>query len=181
MDESEGYLGIALCGDIIYIRATGLASMNNGMSLLELTTALLDQGYNDVVVDLEGCTGMDSTFLGVIAAIATHGPDQKGPNVTIINAGKECLSSMDYVGLTKFVKIHPEKIEAPDIETYKLEDERISDTERVRFIREAHERLLLIDKRNRELFGPLLRMLSDELAKKEKESKGDEEKGEKEQ
>ena len=48
---------------------------------------------------------------------------------------------------------------------FRLEEEEVPDMDRVGFIKEAHDQLILIDKRNRELFGPLLRMLSDELTK----------------
>lgn len=162
----EGHIDIALCEKMIYVKVLGLASMNNSMSLLELAVALLDAGYTEVVFDLFKCRGMDSTFLGVIAGIATHGPDRKGPVVTIVNSNKECLNSLEVVGLTKFVQIKADPVDTPDVEMFRLDEEDIPDVDRVRFIKESHEQLLLIDKRNRDLFGPLLRMLSDELAKK---------------
>ena len=165
----EGHIDIALCEKMIYVKVTGLASMNNSMSLLELCLALLDSGYTEVVFDLSKCEGMDSTFLGVMAGISTHGPDRKGPVVTVVNCGTECMSSLEIVGLTKFVQIKTEPIETPDVEMFCLDEEEVPDVDRVRFIKEAHEQLVLIDGRNRELFGPLLRMLSDELARKSQE------------
>jgi len=163
---SEGHIDIALCEKLIYVKITGLASMNNSMSLLELCLALLDSGYGEVIFDLGKCEGMDSTFLGVMAGIATHGPDRKGPTVTVINCGSECLSSMEIVGLTKFVQMKADPIPTLEVEFFRLDEEEVPDVDRVRFIKEAHEQLILVDKRNRELFGPLLRMLSDELASK---------------
>ncbi|MEW6356065.1 MAG: STAS domain-containing protein [Planctomycetota bacterium] len=164
--SNDGTIDIALCEKMIYVKVTGLGTMNNSMALLDLCGGLLDSGYKEVVFDLVKCEGMDSTFLGVIAGIATHGPDRKGPKVTIVNCGKECLSSLEVVGLTKFVHLKSEPVETPDVEMFRLEEEDIPDMDRVGFIREAHEQLLLIDKRNRDLFGPLLRMLSDELSQK---------------
>jgi len=164
MDKSQGTLDIAICNEVIYVKVGGLADMNNCMVFLDLTTTLLEEGYNQVVIDLAECIGMDSTFLGVLAAIATHGTAGRGPTVLIVNASKDCLSSLRCVGLTKFVEIKPEPVETPKVETFRIRDEDIPDSERVKFIREAHERLLLIDQHNRELFGPLLRMLSAELA-----------------
>lgn len=163
---ADGHIDIALCEKLIYVKVIGLASMNNSMSLLELSVALLDSGYAEVVFDLRQCEGMDSTFLGVIAGIATHGPDRKGPTVTVVNCGTECMNSLEIVGLTKFVQIKTDPVATPDVEMFRLDEEEIPDVDRVRFIKEAHEQLTLIDQRNRDLFGPLLRMLSDELARK---------------
>lgn len=163
---AEGHIDIALCEKMIYVKVTGLASMNNSMSLLELCLALLDSGYTEVVFDLVKCEGMDSTFLGVIAGIATHGPERKGPVVTIVNCNTECMNSLEIVGLTKFVQLKADPIETPEMEMFRLDEEEIPDVDRVRFIKEAHEQLVVIDQRNRDLFGPLLRMLSDELARK---------------
>ena len=162
----EGHIEIALCERMIYIKVTGLGSMNNCMSLLELCVALLDSGYSEAVFDLDKCTGMDSTFLGVIAGVATHGHDRKSPIVAIVNCNKECLNSLETVGLTKFVQIKSGRVNSPEVEMFRLEEDEVGDVDRVGFIREAHEQLILIDQRNRELFGPLLRMLNDELAKK---------------
>ncbi|NOZ23736.1 MAG: STAS domain-containing protein [Planctomycetes bacterium] len=162
----DGTIDIALCDKMIYVKVTGLGTMNNCMSLLELCVSLLDAGYKEVAFDLAKCDGMDSTFLGVIAGIATHGPDRKGPKVTVVNCGKECLSSLEIVGLTKFVNLKSEPVQTPDVEMFRLEEEDVPDMDRVGFIREAHEQLLLIDKHNRDLFGPLLRMLGDELSQK---------------
>jgi hypothetical protein len=162
----EGYIDIALCEKMIYIKVTGLGSMNNSMSLLELCVALLDSGYAEAVFDLGKCQGMDSTFLGVIAGIATHGHDRKSPIAAIVNCNKECMNSLETVGLTKFVQIKSGHIKSPEVEMFRLEEDDVGDVDRVGFIREAHEQLVLIDKRNRDLFGPLLRLLNDELAKK---------------
>ena len=163
---SNSHIDIALCGRLIYAKVSGLGNMHNCMTFQDFCTVLLDAGYERVVVDLGQCTGMDSTFLGVLAGMATHIEDRKGPMVVIINSSPENIETLDDVGLTNFIEIRPGAIEVPQLETYRIDDDTVSDVDRVEFIKEAHERLVAIDERNQKTFGPMIQAMTADLAKK---------------
>ena len=163
---SDSHIDVALCGRAMYARITGLANMGNCMTFQDFSTVLLDAGYERIIVDLSQCTGMDSTFLGVLAGMATHIEDRKAPLVVIVNASPSNVETLDDVGLTNFVEIHPEPVAVPDIETYRIDDDQIPDMDRVEFIKESHEKLISIDERNRQKFGALIQAMAAELAKK---------------
>ena len=163
---ADSHIDIALCGRAMYARITGLANMNNCMTFQDFSTVLLDSGYERVIVDLARCTGMDSTFLGVLAGMATHIEERKAPLVVIINASSSNLETLDDVGLTNFVEVHKETVEIPEIETYRIDDDTVPDMDRVEFIKECHEKLIHIDERNQQKFGPLIQAMAAELAKK---------------
>ena len=162
----ESHIDIALCGRSMYARITGLASMSNCMTFQDFSTVLLDAGYERIIVDLGGCTGVDSTFLGVLAGLATHIEDRKAPLVAIINAGQDNLETIDNVGLNNFVDIRSQPIKVPEFETYRIDDDAVPDIDRVEFIKESHEKLISIDKRNQEKFGALIQAMAAELAKR---------------
>jgi anti-anti-sigma regulatory factor len=160
---SNSHIDIALCGRCVYVRITELASMNNCMTFQDFVTVLLDAGYERVIVDLKDCCGMDSTFMGVLAGMVTHVQNPKWPSVVVINVSKENLETMESVGLTNFLEIHSEPVLAPAFETYRIDDDTVPDIDRVEFIKEAHEKLIAIDTRNREKFGPIIEAMTQEL------------------
>ena len=157
---SDSHIDIALCGRSIYARISGLANMNNCMTFQDFSTVLLDAGYERAIVDLGHCTGMDSTFLGVLAGMATHFEDRKSPLVVIINANPDNLETLEDVGLTNFLQVHREPVIIPEIETYRIDDDAVPDMDRVEFIKESHERLLRLDERNQKNFGPLIQAMA---------------------
>jgi len=163
---SDSHIDIALCGRAMYARITGLANMNNCMTFQDFSTVLLESGYERVIVDLARCTGMDSTFLGVLAGMATHIEERKAPLVVIVNASPSNLETLDDVGLTSFVEVHKEAVDIPEIETYRIDDDTVPDMDRVEFIKECHEKLICIDERNQQKFGPLIQAMAAELARK---------------
>ena len=163
---SDSHIDIALCGRAMYARITGLAHMSNCMTFQDFSTVLLESGYERVIVDLARCTGMDSTFLGVLAGMATHIEERKAPLVVIINASSSNLETLDDVGLTNFVEVHKQTVEIPEIETYRIDDDTVPDMDRVEFIKECHEKLIRIDERNQQKFGALIQAMAAELARK---------------
>ena len=56
--------------DPVLIRVLGRASFVNSSSLREFTGEMMRQGKRRFVIDFSACTGMDSTFLGVLAGLA---------------------------------------------------------------------------------------------------------------
>lgn len=56
--------------DPVAIRVEGKATFQNCTSIKEFMTRMLGQGKRRFVMDFAVCTGMDSTFLGVMAGTA---------------------------------------------------------------------------------------------------------------
>lgn len=168
MTYPNSHIDVAHCGRIIYARITGLGNMRNCMNFQDFCTEMLDRGYYDcILVDLGPCTGMDSTFLGVLAGLATHVKDRKRPTVVIINASPENIETMNDVGLTNFVEIRQGHTEIPPITTHRIDDsEDIPPKDRLQFIKEAHEALLRLGNENEEKFGPLIKAIDAELNQK---------------
>jgi len=163
MPHTEDYVEVALASKTQYIRAHGLGTMHTCAGLRAFANDALEKGYEDVIVDLRDCTGMDSTFMGVLAGIALYFPEEDRPHVMVINADEHNRKLLEGLGLSAVLQIRDGEVRLPEVEMYRLQDEWTSEEDRIRFIQQAHENLVKIDRRNVERFGPFLEMLKQEL------------------
>ena len=162
MEPGEGHFEVALCGDKIYVRAVGLASMNNTPALQTFVDEMLEKGATHVIVDLEGCSGMDSTFMGAVAGMAFPLGKGPAPRVTVINASPNNMRLLEGLGLGEVVELCHEWVASPCVQTERVSGEAPAE-ERLELIRDAHQKLIELDPRNREKFGPFLRLLEEEI------------------
>ncbi|MBM4045006.1 MAG: STAS domain-containing protein [Planctomycetes bacterium] len=160
---SKGSVDVAVSGGALYIKVAGLATMNNGRALHDFATEMIGAGFKDVVVDLLECTGMDSTFMGTLAGVTFHVPESSRPNVMVINASPHSRKLLESIGLTAFVQVKDEPAPMPKVEMQHLRDGFTSDTEKLLFMKQAHETLIEMDKRNQARFGGFLQALTEEL------------------
>lgn len=163
MPTPTGYYEYTRLENGIYVRVVGQGNMNNSMALKEFGDRMVRDGYSRFTFDLGRCTGMDSTFMGTLMAVAltTQAPGQ--PGVLIINASVELRDLLENLGLTKFVRICDSLAVPKDLELRCLEQRGSSGPDRVRFIKDMHEYLARIDERNRTRFGPFIESISREF------------------
>jgi len=162
MSEEQGHYEVGVGRDAVYVRVVGLATMYNAACVRDFVERMLEDGYRQVVFDLASCSGMDSTFLGVLAGAATHGDPDRSPLVTVVNANAENARLLDGVGLTELIRICPSPVQPPPIRTEALH-ERTREEDRLELIRSAHERLIRIDPRNEAAFGAFVRALKAQM------------------
>ena len=150
----------------IYVRVKGLASMTNCLCVRDFIENMLDEGRRIIVMDLTECTGMDSTFMGVLAGAATYPRDTGTAKIglAVINADASLVKLLNSVGLNELVLINPRHIETPDVEYYHLAAQG-SEEERVALVHHAHQHLLKASKQNERLFGDLVHVLEAEMRK----------------
>ncbi|MBI4577481.1 MAG: STAS domain-containing protein [Planctomycetes bacterium] len=148
----------------IYIRVEGMASMATASTLKSFADRMVREGHRRFIVDLGPCTGMDSTFMGTLMSLVQQLEGTDGPGVLIANASADCLALLENIGLTRFVRL-AERLSVPaDLELQTLEPGDLSGPQRLRFIKEVHENLVRIDRRNQERFGAFIRALDREFS-----------------
>src|SRR5580692_3808369 len=88
--------------DPVLVRIEGRASFQNSACLRDFITEMSRRGKNRFVIDFLRCTGMDSTFLGVLAGAALSlrppGGDAKG-NIVLVRLGPRNLELIKNLGL----------------------------------------------------------------------------------
>jgi len=158
----RGFYEVAIAKHAAYVRVYGLATMNNSLCLRDFIEKALAVGRTFIIVDLAHCTGMDSTFMGLLAGAAMSEQNGKSPGVAAVNAGGPLLELLKSVGLTELIFVEPEPFNAPDFEFARLEEPSGEDA-RLALVRSAHEHLIKLSDHNEEVFGPLVAALEMEM------------------
>lgn len=151
---------VAHTENTVLLRAVGLGDMHIAPTLNEFVLASLEKGWSHFVLDLQKCTGMDSTFMGTIVKISSEIREAEGW-FCLINVSAENRNLLKMLGVWELVDVK----ESFPVEA--VETERLLPTdnprERLRQIQLAHQHLVEIDERNRKRFGPFLASLEEEM------------------
>lgn len=151
--------------DPVLIRIQGRASFANSGSLLEFIGEMIGQGRRRFVVDFSGCTGMDSTFLGVLAGLALdlRKSDPKG-TVVFCRLGDRNLELIRNLGLHRLATVDMgDDLIASGGATEPLESGKMDELENARMCLEAHENLVEADQANQEKFQDVLVFLKNRV------------------
>lgn len=176
--------------DFLWIRCNARGSFLNSPALKFLSEKYLQLGGNTIIVDLEQCQGVDSTFMGTLAGIARDCQAEQG-NVQIASPTDRTRAAMENLGLDMILDLNP--IAAPWLSNLKeiraalsmdgceicspLETKIIkaplSETERTRHVLEAHNTLRDMNPQNEESFNYVCESLEEDLRRREEAEKED--------
>ena len=164
--DNGGKILVAVIENTVYIKPIGPAVQDNCLGLRDFIRAMTRRGCQRVAFDLDQCTAMDSTFLGVIASAAMSNTHGRSKTVAILNADDEAKHELDMIGLLPVVMCReeeydiPEEIELSEVDFVHLpQDER----ERMERTKELHEELIKLNEKNRKQWGAFVEMLEEEL------------------
>jgi len=146
--------------DPVVIRVEGRANFQNSGSLRDFIAEMLGHGKTRFVLDCQGCAGMDSTFLGVLAgaAISLRKASPAGSFV-VLRAGPRNVELRN-LGLHRLVTIEAGEGEAGATHCdTALGTRQLSQAENARLVLEAHENLVSADEANRTRFEDVLTFL----------------------
>ena len=138
------------------------------------------EGETHFVIDLGSCTGMDSTFMGFLAGLATGLNKTKGW-VQIADPGERNRKSLEDLGLDFLVDIEPTnapwcgKIEEIRGELIPFTPKQLMDAhDRARHVLESHQTLAETSEENADRFENVLKILEKEvLGKPDKPKSGE--------
>jgi anti-sigma B factor antagonist len=157
-----------------WIRPRGKGSFANSPALKAYFDKRLADGEKLLVVDLAECTGMDSTFMGTLAGMASRLTATDG-RLQIADPGERNRRSLEDLGLDFLMDIDPPAaIWLGTLESIRhglhplhqqAEPERLQS---IRHVLEAHKTLSGINEKNACGFANVVGMLEDEVAEKEK-------------
>ena len=134
-------------------------------------------GENCLVVDLGGCTGMDSTFMGTLAGMAARLSAHDGGVLQIADSGTRNRRSLEDLGLDFLMEIDPPA--APwrgNVDNIRgnlnppLAAGAPGQLQRTQHVLEAHQILSETNEKNAREFSNVVKLLEGELAEKEKKA-----------
>lgn len=158
-----------------WIRCEGKGSFLNSPAVKAFGEERILAGERCLVVDLAGCTGMDSTFMGTLAGMATRLSSKENGVLQIAQAGIRNLRSLEDLGLDFLMDIDPSEAswsgELDSIRS-RLKPPHTAvlpgASQRANHVLEAHQVLSEANEKNARVFSDVIAMLESELAEKQK-------------
>ncbi len=152
----------------------------NSPALKGIAEKYLEHGGTHVVVDLELCSGVDSTFMGTLAGLARRCMGAGG-SLEVAGATERTRGAMEGLGLDMLIEIDsPNAPWQEDIEARRavltrdeaqsaVNEEPLNEMQRTRHVLEAHNTLRSMNSRNDAAFGYVCETLQEDLMRHEKD------------
>lgn len=135
---------------------------------------MLKDDCTHIVVDLENCTGMDSTFMGTMAGIAMRLAKTSGGLLEVASAGEKNSRSLEDLGLSALMHINPPAPSWEGLATKIRADlevcEKGGTPDRTQHVFDAHKKLCDADNSNNGKFSTVLDCLEAELKARDSRS-----------
>ncbi len=167
----EESIRVGCLGPVAWVRVDGAANHENAACIKKFLVGRFERGWRRFVIDLGGCRGIDSTFIGMLYRLATRvaAADPAG-GVDVINPGERNANSIRKLGLDDRIRL--------DLtgERWRRERELVAENlskpscggpldrvEHAEFVLQAHEALLAANEENRSRFRDVVEFLRQEL------------------
>ncbi len=96
-------LMVAQGGTCAVIRVMGRGTFKTSPALRQFTLKMIDAGRFRFVLDMKECTGMDSTFMGVLAGTALRLKKRQGGEILMVNVSPKIGDLLETLGLRKLI------------------------------------------------------------------------------
>lgn len=106
--SSNTSISVAKTDNLGWVRCDAKGSFSNSSQIESWVLERIKEGLTKFVIDLEKCTGMDSTFMGNLAGLAMKVRPQGGA-LQVTDASQKCESSLQDLGLSTLIDINPEQ------------------------------------------------------------------------
>jgi len=155
-------------GDPVVLTIVGRASYLNCAPVSQFFEKLLKQGRRRFVLDFTRCTGMDSTFLGLIAGAAMEAAKAQPPGViSLMGLSPRNLELVRNLGLHRLLCVdcgdYPMNFSPDQARALITPDEQ--ELANARMILKAHENLVAADTANLSKFQDVLAFLKTQTEK----------------
>jgi anti-sigma B factor antagonist len=170
---------VATVNNEVHVRVVGRGTFQNSQPLRRYALEMMERGARQFIVDLSGCDGMDSTFLGVLAGIGLRlTQDGRAGHIHIANVSSRNLELLQTLGLDRLFEmnqpagqnLHYEPPAGAVFQRLPESDVRqlnkpLSKRETAELMLEAHDDLVRVDQRNVAKFKDLTAFLRDRVDK----------------
>ncbi|MCJ8330679.1 MAG: STAS domain-containing protein [Lentisphaeria bacterium] len=159
---ADAQILVAVNGTIAQIKVAGRATHAVSKGLKDFALELGSLKIENVFIDLAECTGMDSTFMGVLTQIGLPMFKADTP-VLILNASDSNVKLLTDLGLSKIFLFDSNVGEFNWLALKQLSTKKLSNQEKGEMMLESHEILSDIDDANVPKFKDVIAFLKDDL------------------
>lgn len=147
--------------DPVIVKVNGKASFLNSGPVKDLFGRLFEEGKRRFVLDFKNCTGMDSTFLGILAGLAIQLRRAGGDaSLVLCRLGERNAELIQNLGLHRILTIDDGKELPETADLQALEKgKNLTELENARFVLQAHENLVEVDEANKSKFQDVISFL----------------------
>lgn len=157
-------------GGVFWLRVEGRGSYLNSMQVKRAFQAVIEEGTQDLVIDLERCSMMDSTFLGTLTGTALSLMEQGGGTLSVLNANPRNLQLLNDLGLDQILDVDTQGTRWPEERRAVCEDlatcqekTAASKLEQTAHVLTAHQLLSNVSHQNQSRFKDVIHFLEKEL------------------
>lgn len=165
--------------DCLWIRCTSRGSFVNSPALKTVSEKYMARGGRNVVVDMEICPGVDSTFMGTLAGLARKAMANNGA-IQIATPTPRTRAAMESLGLDMLLDIDPptapwqediaeRRAQLAQGNAREASSGQMDELERTRHVLDAHNTLRAMNHKNNETFGYVCETLEEDLLRHEAE------------
>lgn len=149
----------------VILRINGRATYLNSSPVSDFFQRLVKAGKRKFIVDFLNCSGMDSTFMGILAGVGLDLQACEPPGTMVLcRLGTRNLELVRNLGLHKIVSVDAGKTSlAFDDSSQKFAALEQGEIENARTILNAHENLVEIDEANRPKFQDVISFLRNQV------------------
>jgi anti-sigma B factor antagonist len=152
---------VSYAGRIAWVRVEGNGSSANSTALRKFAKEMMHRGAREFVIDLGNCQGMDSTFMGTLAAISFWLRELGEGSLSVVNLNERNAESLSNLGLDHLFNVRVNAI-GKDGEVLPISPDE-NRTARAETILEAHEALVKSAPENLSKFKDVIQFLEEEL------------------
>lgn len=165
-------LQVAQCGDTAYIKVLGRGSHKISASLKDFCSSMINRQVSHIVLDMDECIGMDSTFMGVLAGLTLRLKRELQGTIHMVHLSQRTRELLETLGLDQIIKPSmkgetPEEIEkvleCAGQTREKLETTESSKKEDAEMMLEAHENLIELSDDNIPRFKDVITFLKEDI------------------
>lgn len=156
---------VARDGNNLYVQASGLANMKNAPLLDALFQSDAHRDLQMICIDLAQCTGMDSTFMGLLVGTSSM-MKVDARRLVVVNPSDLCMKLLDMLGVSEVLPVLSH-CQSPEITFVDLGEGSIAvgAMQRMEVIRRAHHALAGVNEANHVKFAAFIAALEADLAK----------------
>ena len=163
--------------DCLWVRCTSRGSFVNSPALKTISEKYIARNGRLIVIDLEICPGVDSTFMGTLAGLARKMMAQGG-SLQIATPTRRTRAAMESLGLDMLVDIDPlhagwqadiaeRRSHLQQGNAREATTGNMNELDRTRHVLEAHNTLRSMNHKNNETFGYVCETLEEDLMRHE--------------
>ncbi|MFN0076719.1 MAG: STAS domain-containing protein [Prosthecobacter sp.] len=96
---------VGTVGRVFWMRVDGRGTFQNSLQAKKALQRVIAQGTTNLVVDLERCPMMDSTFLGMLTGAALNLREAGSGSLSVLNANQRNLQLLTSLGLDHILEL----------------------------------------------------------------------------